>query len=257
MILIYVFIFLVIFVFVSAILLTILQSKLIKEREKRNQLIEERKNIIRNKGLLIREFPNDYTVIDIETTGLVPGVDEIGACPPVALEIAAVKHRNNNIVDTFSSLVKVNSIPDFIEKLTGINDKMVKEAPTIDNIIKEFYNFIGDDILVGYNVNFDINFLYDNLFETTGIELKNNFIDIMVIAKRVLKGLDKYSQENVAKHYNINTDNLHRALDDCKVCSMIFDNLKKDIIQKYGALEKFWRLPACCDRNKKAISPKD
>ena len=250
MILIYVFIFLVIIVFVSAILLTVIQSQLIKEREKRSQLIEERKNIIRNKGLLIREFPNDYTVIDIETTGLVSGVDEI-------LEIAAVKYRDNNIVNTFSSLVKVNYIPTFIEKLTGINDKMIKEAPTIDNIIKEFYDFIGDDILVGYNVNFDINFLYDNLFETTGIELKNNFIDIMVIAKRVLKDLDKYSQENVAKHYNINTDNLHRALDDCKVCSMIFDNLKKDIIQKYGALEKFWRLPACCDKNKKAITPKD
>ena len=72
----------------------------------------------------------------------------------------------------------------------------------------------------------------------------------MVIAKWVLKGLDKYSQENVAKHYNINTDNLHRALDDCKVCSMIFDNLKKDIIQKYGNLEKFYK-------NKKAITPKD
>ena len=181
--------------------------------------------------MLIREFPNNYTVIDIETTGLVPGVDEI-------LEIAAFKYRDNNIVDNFSSLVKVNSIPDFIEKLTGINDKMIKEASTIDNIIKEFYDFIGDDILVGYNVNFDINFLYDNLYETTGIELKNNFIDIMVIAKRVLKGLDKYSQENVAKHYNINTDNLHRALDDCKVCSMIFDNLKKDIIQKIRQFRK-------------------
>lgn len=231
MVLIYVFISLVIVVFVSAILLTVIQSQLIKEREKREWLIEERKNIIRNKGLLIREFPNNYTVIDIETTGLVPGVDEI-------LEIAAFKYRDNNIVDNFSSLVKVNSIPDFIEKLTGINDKMIKEASTIDNIIKEFYDFIGDDILVGYNVNFDINFLYDNLYETTGIELKNNFIDIMVIAKRVLKGLDKYSQENVAKHYNINTDNLHRALDDCKVCSMIFDNLKKDIIQKIRQFRK-------------------
>ena len=107
MVLIYVFISLVIVVFVSAILLTVIQSQLIKEREKRERLIEERKNIIRNKGLLIREFPNDYTFIDIETTGLVPSVDEI-------LEIAAFKYRDNNIVDNFSSLVKVNSIPYFI-----------------------------------------------------------------------------------------------------------------------------------------------
>lgn len=123
MVLIYVFISLVIVVFVSAILLTVIQSQLIKEREKIERLIEERKNIIRNKGLLIRESPNDYTVIDIETTGLVPSVDEI-------LEIAAFKYRDNNIVDNFSSLVKINSIPDFIEKLTGINDKMIKEAST-------------------------------------------------------------------------------------------------------------------------------
>lgn len=234
MILIYVFIFLIIIVFISALLLIVLESKLIKEKAKRDKLIAERKNIIRNKGLLIKEFPSDYTIIDIETTGLAAGIDEI-------LEIAAIKYKDNNVVDTFSSLIKVNYIPDFIEKLTGINNQMIKDAPSIDGVIKEFYNFIGNDILIGYNINFDINFLYDSLFNITEIELKNNFIDIMIIAKRVIKDLDKYSQENVAQYYNINIDKSHRALDDCKTCSMIFENLKKDIIQKYGSLEKFYR----------------
>lgn len=188
----------------------------------------------RNKGLHVKKFPSNYTVIDIETTGFAPGKAKI-------LEIAAIKYKGNNIVATFSDLVKVNYIPAFIKNLTGINNKMVKDAHTIDNIIKKFYDFVGKDILMGYNVNFDINFLYDNLFDITGIELKNNYIDIMIIAKIVLKDLGKYTQENVAKHYNINIDKSHRALDDCKTCAMIFENLKKDIIQKYGSLENFYK----------------
>lgn len=206
--------------------------------KKREKLRIKRKNIYRNKGLLVREFPNDYTVVYIKTTGYIPGVDKI-------FEIAAIKYRDNNIVDTFSSLVKVDFVPYDIKKLMGINDKMLKEAPTIDIVIKKFYDFVGSDILVCYDADFDIDFLYDNLFAITEIELENNFIDIMRIAKRVLKwakeSLGEYNKEAVAKYYNISIGNFHRALDDCKTCSIIYDKLKKDITKKYGSLENFYK----------------
>lgn len=255
----FVVVFYVIFIFGGTILYSVMKTDAIK----REKLRIERKNIYRNKGLLVREFPNDYTIVDINTIGYlgidmdeiseiakfgiekylnknekyIPGIDEI-------FEIAAIKYRDNNIADTFSSLVKVDFIiPYDKEKLMGISNKMIKEAPTIDIVIKEFYDFVGSDILICYDSDFCIDFLYDNLFAMTKIELENNFIDIRRIAKRVLKSanevLGEYSQEEVAKYYNI--DNLHRALDGCKTCSMIYEKLKKDIIKRYGSLENFYR----------------
>lgn len=143
--------FIVIFYICCAILWVVVEVS----AKKREKLRIKRKNIYRNKGLLVREFPNDYTVVYIKTTGYIPGVDKI-------FDIAAIKYRDNNIVDTFSSLVKVDFVPYDIKKLMGINNKMLKEAPTIDIVIKKFYDFVGNDILVCYDTDFDIDFLYDN-----------------------------------------------------------------------------------------------
>ncbi|WP_297207622.1 3'-5' exonuclease [uncultured Brachyspira sp.] len=190
----------------------------------------------RETGKLLRDFPANYTIIDIETTGLKPREDKI-------IEIGAIKYRDNKETDSFSTLVKVDHIPSFISSYTNITNKMVKNAPTINEAIKQFYDFIGDDILVGYNVSFDIKFLYDALYEVSNEELllKNDFIDVMYIAKRVLKDLENYKQATVASYYNISIDNLHRAIDDCKLCSAIYGCLQKDILEKWGGFNKFYK----------------
>lgn len=86
-------------------------------------------------GKLLLAYPDDYTVLDIETTGLSPQNDYI-------TEISAIKYRNNRRVDEFSSLVKPElSIPYYITRLTGINDAMVADAPAIDEVILSFMDF--------------------------------------------------------------------------------------------------------------------
>ena len=73
-------------------------------------------------GERIYEFKKDYSVIDIETTGLNPGYDTI-------IELAAIKVRDNIIVDKFSSLVNPNiKISSFITSLTGITNEMLQYA---------------------------------------------------------------------------------------------------------------------------------
>ncbi|MCZ9979511.1 3'-5' exonuclease [Brachyspira hyodysenteriae] len=190
----------------------------------------------RKTGKLLRDFPANYTIIDVETTGLKPREDKI-------IEIGAIKYRDNKEIDYFSTLVKVDYIPNFISSYTNITNKMVKNAPRVDEAIKQFYDFVGDDILVGYNVPFDIKFLYDALYEVSNGELllNNDFIDVMYIAKRVLKDLENYKQVTVASYYNISIDNLHRAMGDCKLCSAIYECLQKDILEKWGAFNKFYK----------------
>ena len=109
-----------------------------------------------HKGDSLLDFPESYTIIDIETTGL----DSVHDC---IIEVAALKINKGTIENTFSSLVKPNvKIDSFIEALTGISNSDVSKASEPEIVLSQFADFIGDSVLIGHNVNFDINFLYDN-----------------------------------------------------------------------------------------------
>ena len=98
-----------------------------------------------------------------------------------------------------------------------------------EQVIIEFKEFVGEDLLVGYNVNFDINFLYDNLLNCCGEKLSNDFIDVMRIAKRALPELAHHRQRDIVDFYNIVIDVEHRAESDCIACKACFDALREDI----------------------------
>ncbi|MEG0830464.1 MAG: 3'-5' exonuclease, partial [Anaerovoracaceae bacterium] len=84
---------------------------------------------------------------------------------------------------------KGKSLLDFPSELTGITNKMLEQAPPLASVLSEFQNFIGNSTLVGHNANFDINFLYDAFLECLGTELKNNYIDTLRLARRLLPDL--------------------------------------------------------------------
>lgn len=185
------------------------------------------------KGKSLLLFPETYIVIDIETTGLDTEFDEI-------IEISAVKYQNLIEIDQFNTLVKpTEEIDDFITNLTGITNDMLKNAPTIDDVILKFYNFIGSDLLVGYNVNFDINFLYDNLIEHSSNSLKNSFVDVMRLSKHLLPQLSNHKLETVSKHFG-HSSIKHRAIDDCYVCNDCLISLKKLVLSNHNSLEEFY-----------------
>ena len=182
-----------------------------------------KEKMIREKGKSIIDFPNEYIVIDIETTGLDPTYDDI-------IEIAAVKVQNDVIIDTFQSLIHIDyELDDFITKLTGITNEMLSNAPKLKFVLNKFYDFIGDSILLGHNINFDINFLYDSLLNNLNIKLKNDFIDTLRIARKHLKELKHHRLEDICCYYNIPTNNMHRSLIDCKNTLECYLNFKKSI----------------------------
>lgn len=179
--------------------------------------------IKRKKGKSRIAFPEDYCVVDIETTGLSPEECEI-------IEIAAVRYRNGEKSAVYNTLVKPHStISPFITDLTGITNEMVKDAPDIETAIMDFYKFAGDDMLMGYNVNFDINFLYDNLLRCHGIYLSNDFVDVLRFARRVLTLLPDRRQTTVAAHYGIEIKGAHRAEKDCEICNACYLYLRDEM----------------------------
>ena len=164
---------------------------------------------VRNKGNSLLETVSDYMVIDIETTGFDPFWDEI-------IEVAVLKVRNYEVVDHFQSLIDPEiKIDEFITLKTGITNKMVRGKPTISDIIPELFDFIGNDIILGHNVNFDINFLYDC---SEGYKVLNNdFVDFLRLSRRIYPDFEDHRLDTIMVNLGIPDRKLHRSLNDCYV----------------------------------------
>ena len=170
---------------------------------------------------LIRKL-DDYTVLDIETTSLDTFSGEI-------VEISAIKVRDRKEIDSFSKLIKTkNEIGYFTTRLTGITNEMVeKQGKELVVVLQEFKNFLDNDIIVGHNVNFDINFIYDNMEENLNEYLSNDFVDTLRISRKVLPNLRHHKLDYLIRYFNLTRRNEHRALNDCILTNQVYINLAK------------------------------
>lgn len=190
----------------------------------------------RNKGKSIIDFPKEYVLLDIETTGLSSEYDSI-------IEIGAIKISEDKIIDEFQSFVAYDDeLPEFITELTGITDEMLADAPSANEVIRNFDVFVGDNVIVGYNVNFDINFLYDYFEIYLNKELSNDFVDCMRISRKLYPFEKHHRLKDMVKIYGISVEKAHRALDDCKATKAVFDKLHDEAIEKYQTKENFCKL---------------
>lgn len=181
------------------------------------------KNERNEKGLSLLECRKDYIVIDIETTGLDPTYDDI-------IEIAALRIENNKIISKFQSLINPGyEIPDFITSLTGITNEMIKDSPSIDKILSDYLSFISDSIIIGHNVNFDINFIYDNNVKYFGNTFSNNYIDTMRLSRRLFPEERHHRLVDLKNRFNLSSDSAHRALDDTMLTQQCYQFMKNYI----------------------------
>ncbi|MEG0565177.1 MAG: exonuclease domain-containing protein, partial [Hungatella sp.] len=126
------------------------------------------------------------------------------------------------IVDRYSTFVNPDvPIPFQIEKLTGINDNMVLQAPKIDQILPEFLAFGEGAAWVAHNASFDISFIAHNAQEL-GLEFDPTVLDTVSLARHLLPQLSRYKLDTVAKALNISLANHHRAVDDAGATAEIF-----------------------------------
>lgn len=178
------------------------------------------------KGKSLLELPEDYVVVDLETTGLWPDIDEI-------IEIGAVRVRGLEITDAFSTLVyPINGIDSFITQLTGISPKMVEDAPRVSEALKAFLRFTDNDIVIGHNVHFDINFLYDKCIECFGFGFSNDFIDTMRISRKLFPEYRHHKLCDLEERFGLHNEQAHRALSDVLTTNNCFQYMRKWIIEK-------------------------
>ena len=156
-----------------------------------------------------------YVVFDVETTGLSAVYDTI-------IELAAVKFKNGEIVDKFERFANPHQpLSQTIIDLTGITDDMLKDAPEVEEVLTEFNEWMGDDILVAHNAGFDISFINQG-FEKIGIEQTNNpVIDTLELARFILPQLKTHRLNGLCKHYGIELTQHHRAIYDTEATAYL------------------------------------
>lgn len=186
-------------------------------------------------------LPTEYVVIDTETTGL-----DYDCCD--LIEVSALHFVNGVCVDRFSSLVqppllyysrRVNEdtlelypayVDDFISSLTGITNEMLAGAPKPEQVIPQLLNFIGDGVLIGHNVHFDINFIYDAAMNVCNQPLHNDFIDTLRIARKVFPDLAHHRLPDVAAACSVITDEAHRSEADCETTAACYEWMRAKIL---------------------------
>ena len=151
----------------------------------------------------------EFCVVDLETTG---GSNQFDAIT----EIGAVKYRGGEEIGRFATLVNpLCSIPPFITVLTGITDTMVATAPTIDEVLDAFIEFVGDSVLVAHNARFDIGFLNASLVRHGRDRLANRVLDTVGLARRLVGGdVDNCKLATLAASLGFANQPSHRAIND-------------------------------------------
>lgn len=190
-------------------------------------LVDDLKEIVTN--CKEQKLEDSFVIFDIETTGFSPIANRI-------IEIGAVKIKNGKEESTFSAFVNPDvPIPYRIEKLTGISDNMVLDAPMIREVLPKFLEFCGDSILVAHNANFDMSFILENARKQK-IPTDFTYVDTVGIARMLLPGQSKHTLDAVAKTLGVSLENHHRAVDDAKATAEIFRKFIP-MLQEAGATD--------------------
>lgn len=156
-----------------------------------------------------------FTVIDVETTGLRPLHHRI-------IEFGAVRFDDGIRTATLSLLIQPERrIPQYVQKLTGIVDDDVTDAPLFPNVVEQILEFIEDVPLVGYNVGFDVSFLNTELERTGRPALLNHAIDLLPVAASLLPGSRSRGLSSLARELDVRVTGAHRALDDAETTASI------------------------------------
>lgn len=158
-----------------------------------------------------------FIAFDTETTGLDPLSGRI-------VEIGAIKFDSRGIVARYDVLINPEMpMPEEAGKVNGITDEMLEGKPLIAAVFPDFFDFIGNGILVAHNAPFDVSYVNAELQRMGKPPLANKVIDTRIFAKEVFPGLSRYALQDLAVQLGITALEAHRAEDDARVCMELFE----------------------------------
>ncbi|MDC6352358.1 exonuclease domain-containing protein [Zeaxanthinibacter sp. PT1] len=159
-----------------------------------------------------------YTIIDIETTGN-------GIRGNRITEISIFRHNGQEITEKFTSLVNPQCpIPAFITGLTGIDNDMVRNAPTLQEIVPQIQEITKDSIFVAHSVNFDY-YVIKNEFKDLGLDFTRKRLCTVRLSRKIFPGYSSYSLGKLCASMGIPLQNRHRAEGDAHATVLLFEKI--------------------------------
>ena len=162
-----------------------------------------------------------YVVVAIATDGLDAKQNHI-------LEIGAIRCEKGNEI-SFNEMIACDvHIHEDIAKITGINDLMLQKfGKTEGEVLAEFRKFVGEDDIVGYHVNLDIDFLNQALGRHGLGYINSRIHDLLPIVKKEQKFQENYKLETSLESYGIHRNVSHRALEKAGLIKCLVQKLNK------------------------------
>ncbi|KAE9564862.1 DNA polymerase III PolC [Companilactobacillus paralimentarius DSM 13238 = JCM 10415] len=171
---------------------------------------------------------SEYVIFDTETTGLSAVYDSI-------IEIGATKMKDGEVIERFDKFINPgHPLSEVTTNLTSITDDMVKDAPDETVIIGEFMDFIGDDILVGHNVTFDMGFMNAALTRMGRPRLAMPVIDTLEMSRTLHSEYRNHKLDSLTKRYHIVLEHHHRADSDAETTGYLMYKLFDELEDKFG-----------------------
>lgn len=169
---------------------------------------------------------NSVVVLDFETTGLSPNLGDR------AIEIGAVKLVDGEIVDSFQQLMNPGfRVSSFIESYTGITNNMLRTAPSCDEVMAAFSEFIADENLIAHNASFDKRFL-DAELERINCSYSGEFACSLLVARRLIPDAPSHKLGELVRYKNIENNGVfHRALADAQMTAHLWLRMVEDLEQ--------------------------
>ncbi len=167
-----------------------------------------------------------YVVFDVETTGLSAVYDTI-------IELAAVKIKDGEIVDRFEAFANPHHpLSATTIDLTGITDEMVKDAPEVEEVLRDFHKWVDDAVLVAHNASFDMGFLNVG-YKKSGLEKATNpVIDTLELARFLYPEMKNHRLNTLAKKFNVELTQHHRAIYDAEATGYLLLIMLKEALEK-------------------------
>jgi DNA polymerase-3 subunit epsilon len=188
---------------------------------------------------------DNYVLLDLETTGATPLKDRI-------TEIALIRYQDGVELDRWQTLVNPQSnIPEFIQKLTGISNEMVADAPSFERVAGELLDYLDGSILCAHNVRFDYGFLKAE-FKRIGINFKSRVLCTVKLSRKLYPEFPSHSLSALIQRYGFTCTERHRAMGDVQVMAQFLEYVKRDqgdekIHQAVAALTKQSSIPSGLD----------
>ena len=167
-----------------------------------------------------KEVFNSFIVLDTETTGLSPKYND------KIVQITAIKLENFKPTKIFTSLVNPKRfIPYNVSQIHGITNEDVEFSPTFGEIKDQLSEFIKDEIVIGHNITFDLNFLLNEGVNI--LELNTKIVDTLQLARRLVDKnfIENYRLGTLCNYFCMDYFNYHNATEDVLASSYVFLNL--------------------------------